>query len=97
MTKPIVELGRLVVSRQGRDAGRPMLIVKVIDEDYVFVADGDLRKLSNPKKKKLKHLKLISFAGMECVEKIADGVCNDSYIRRVLSAFRGETEDGDVR
>ena len=90
-------IGRIVQSVAGRDADRLFVIVAELDDAHVAVADGRLRKCVNPKKKKLKHLKLISFAGMECVEKIADGVCNDSYIRRVLSAFRGETEDGDVR
>ena len=90
-------IGRIVQSLSGRDADRLFVIVAELDDAHVAVADGRLRKCVNPKKKKLKHLKLISFAGMECVEKIADGVCNDSYIRRVLSAFRGETEDGDVR
>ena len=90
-------IGRIVQSVAGRDADRLYVIVAELDGEHVAIADGRLRKCVNPKKKKLKHLKLISFAGMECVEKIADGVCNDSYIRRVLSAFRGETEDGDVR
>ena len=85
MTKPIVEPGRLVVSRQGRDAGRPMLIVKVIDEDYVFVADGDLRKLSNPKKKKLKHLYCKDVVHTQTAQALQNGATLlDSDIRRAI-------------
>ena len=88
-------IGRIVQSVAGRDADRLFVIVAELDGEHVAVADGRMRKCVNPKKKKLKHLKLISFAGMECVEKIADGMCNDSYIRRVLSAFRGETDESE--
>lgn len=90
-------IGRIVQSLAGRDADRLFVIVAELDAEHVAVADGRLRKCVSPKKKKLKHLKLISFAGMECVEKIADGVCNDSYIRRVLSAFRCETDENESK
>ena len=89
-------IGRIAQSTAGRDANRLFVIVAELDGEHVAVADGRLRKCVNPKKKKLKHLKLISFAGMECVEKIAEGMCNDSYIRRVLSAFRGEADENDA-
>lgn len=49
-------VGRVVYSRQGRDAGRYYVIVKVQDEQFVFIADGALRKLCKPKLKKKKHL-----------------------------------------
>lgn len=50
------EVGRVVVSKQGHDRGRRFLIVELIDEQFVLIADGDTRKLDHPKKKKLKHL-----------------------------------------
>ena len=90
-------IGRIVQSVAGRDADQLFVIVAELDGEHVAVADGRLRKCVNPKKKKLKHLKLISFAGMECVEKIAEGMCNDSYIRRVLAAFRGEADENESR
>ncbi len=49
-------LGRVARSRAGRDKGRYALIVSIVDEEYVLIADGDLRKFHSPKKKKLKHL-----------------------------------------
>jgi len=36
-------IGRLVKSKAGRDKGRLFLILQIIDEHYVFIADGDLR------------------------------------------------------
>lgn len=52
------EIGRLAVSTAGRDKGRMFVVVDIIDEQYVYIVDGDLRKKDRPKKKKLRHLKL---------------------------------------
>ena len=53
-----VEIGRVVISRSGRDQGRMFLIVGILEEPYVLLADGALRRLNKPKKKKLRHLAL---------------------------------------
>lgn len=44
-------VGQVVKSRAGRDRGRTFLIYEILDEDFVLVVDGDLRKLKNPKRK----------------------------------------------
>ena len=67
---PQLMLGQLAVSRAGRDKGRFMLVTKAIDSDYVYVVDGSLRKVENPKKKKLKHLKLLNKRAESIAEKI---------------------------
>lgn len=51
-------LGQVVYSKAGRDSGRIFVITKLLDENYVYIADGDLRRFENPKRKKIKHLKL---------------------------------------
>ena len=49
--------GRVVLSTQGRDEGRYFIVLEVIDENFVLMADGLTRKLDHPKKKKVKHLR----------------------------------------
>lgn len=49
-------IGDLVISKSGRDKGRKLVVTGITDENYVLIADGDLRKVENPKRKKLKHL-----------------------------------------
>lgn len=49
-------IGQFVRSKAGRDKSRVFIIVDVIDDQYVMVADGDLRRIGNPKRKKVKHL-----------------------------------------
>lgn len=56
MNQPDFSLGAIVQSKMGRDKGRYFAVVECVDENYVLIADGDLRRLANPKKKKLKHL-----------------------------------------
>lgn len=49
-------IGRVVRSIAGRDLGKYFIIVKAINDKYVFISDGKLRTEEKPKKKKLKHL-----------------------------------------
>ena len=62
-----METGRAVQSLQGRDAGRCFVILQVVDDQFVLMADGLTRKLDHPKKKKIKHLhaKPVRMEGVE--------------------------------
>lgn len=52
-----MELGQIVLSKCGRDNKRYFFVVQIDEcKEYVFIADGDLRKIEKPKRKKLKHL-----------------------------------------
>ena len=57
MDRLTMEPGRVVLSTQGRDEGRYFIVLEVIDENFVLMADGLTRKLDHPKKKKVKHLR----------------------------------------
>ena len=82
------ELGTVVLSKAGRDAGRYFVVVGKVDDQYVLVADGDLRKLANPKKKKLKHLDVKPVTLPAVREKLTRGSgLWDAEIRRDLEAL----------
>ncbi len=49
-------LGQIVCSKAGRDKGKFMVVVEIIDSQYVRVCDGQTRKIDKAKKKKVKHL-----------------------------------------
>jgi ribosomal protein L14E/L6E/L27E len=51
-----LEIGQLVSSKAGRDAGRKYLVIAKLDDRYVLVADGVTRKIVQPKKKNIRHL-----------------------------------------
>ena len=47
----------LIKASAGRDKGKYMLVLEVLDKDFVLVCDGRRRRVENPKKKKLKQMK----------------------------------------
>ena len=50
-----IKVGSIVRSIAGHDKGSLLLVV-ALEKGYAYVADGKLRKIEKPKKKKLKHL-----------------------------------------
>ena len=94
--------GRVVLSTQGRDEGRYFVVLEVIDENYVLMADGLTRKVDHPKKKKVKHLRpkpiLVEVDGA----KLPNKHLQDSDLRNALSAHGLEistasNEDADSK
>lgn len=77
-----LEPGVIATSLAGRDQGRRFLVITALDEDYVMVADGDLRKIERPKKKKRKHLQATK-ERMECMP--VGWPPKDHEIRRALA------------
>ena len=57
MNRLTMEPGRVVQSTQGRDAGRYFVVLQVVDDRHVLMADGQSRKIDHPKKKKMMHLR----------------------------------------
>lgn len=81
-----VALGSVVFSRAGRDKGNFFLVVEVVDDTFVKLADGDIRKLSAPKLKKIKHVKNTG----DVLENIADKLERGAkvYDAEIFSALR---------
>jgi len=50
-----MRVGQVVFSKNGRDKGKPFIVLSTHDE-YLYLADGKLRTISKPKKKKFKHV-----------------------------------------
>jgi large subunit ribosomal protein L14e len=81
-------VGRIVVSRAGRDAGRKFVVVKVIDDLYVEIADGDLRRVEKPKKKKIKHLDITDVTVEVIAEKLrSNGRITNAEVRKALAGL----------
>ena len=78
-------IGRVALSRAGRDAGRAFLVVEHIDRDHVGLVDGMLRYLERPKKKKLKHLNMTDAVAENIRAKLLEGKkVFDAEIRKYL-------------
>lgn len=83
-----IQLGQYVRSKAGRDKNHIFIVLEVIDHEYVLVADGDVRRIESPKKKKIKHLyeyKQISDVVRE--KKTDDKKLTNLMIRKEIEKF----------
>ena len=69
----LVSIGSLVISKNGRDKDKYFLVVK-IEDDYVYLCDGDMRKVDNPKKKKQKHIQATKYFSEDMAKKIHENI-----------------------
>jgi len=56
LTTTEIPKGQFVKSKAGRDKDRIFIIIEIVDEVYVRIVDGDLRRVETPKLKKIRHL-----------------------------------------
>ena len=68
-----IEIGSIVISKAGRDRGRLFLVVAEVDDDFVMVANGALRKLDRLKKKRRRHLKPTGQVVEALARRLSDG------------------------
>jgi large subunit ribosomal protein L14e len=89
------ELGTVVLSKAGRDKGRYFVVVGIVDEQYVLLCDGDIRKLQSPKRKKVKHIAVKPVTLPSVKEKLERGSgIFDAEIRHGLEALGYLPTDG---
>ena len=69
-------LGKVVNSKAGRDMHRSFIVVGIINNEYVYISDGELRKVAKPKKKKVKHLNFTDTVA----EEIRDAILSEKEV-----------------
>lgn len=52
------QIGKGIISTAGHDIGK-CYVIGGVDSEYVYLVDGVLKPLNNPKKKNKKHVRLI--------------------------------------
>lgn len=79
-----LSLGQLVKSKAGRDKGEIFIVYDIVDKKHVLIVDGSLRKISNPKRKKVMHLQRFDTVINDFSEIKKDTNFNDALIRRLI-------------
>ena len=79
-------IGSIVTSKGGRDKGRTFVVTATESEEFVMLADGETRRVSRPKKKKLKHLSFEE-GRLEVTKLPEDAMLADAAIRKSLSSL----------
>lgn len=59
-----MEIGDIVVSLAGHDTGKPFVVVAVVSDAFVLIANGKERGMDNPKLKRKKHLRVVAQSGV---------------------------------
>ncbi len=76
-------VGQVVRSKAGRDNGKAFMIVRT-EDNYVYIADGAIRKLESPKRKKIKHIQGSYNVSEEIAACIENGTAENYMLRRFL-------------
>ena len=88
------DIGDLVQSLCGRDAGRVFCVVRLGEPGYVLLSDGKYRRLDHPKLKKTKHLKKIGVISQTIRVKFArDAVVFDGELNKAIRIALAENVD----
>lgn len=84
-----LKIGQVVKALAGRDKNNVFVVVDIIDDDYVSIADGAKRKIEAPKRKKIKHLQKYNLISESINRKFVKGEkLDNSDIRKELSLYR---------
>lgn len=81
-----MKIGDFVISKCGRDQGK-VFVITALDDTFVWLCDGSLRKQDKPKKKKIKHVKDLEYSDSLLCEKMAEGnkVGNADFRKAILN------------
>ncbi len=80
-------IGQLVYSKSGHDKGGLFIIVEIKDE-YLYLADGKVRTVEKPKKKKVKHVQKVNYVIEVIKEKIQEeSYMNNADLRKAITQY----------
>ncbi|MFC0469723.1 KOW domain-containing RNA-binding protein [Halalkalibacter kiskunsagensis] len=88
------EIGQVVIITKGRDQGQLGIIVELVNDRFVKVADGDKRKVDRMKKKNINHLELIDYIADEVKSSfIETGRVTNGKLRYAITKFLEQHSD----
>jgi len=87
----IPRIGQVVRILQGREAGQYAVVLKLIDDRYVLLADGEKRKYDRPKKKNLHHIEVMDYISPEVQNSLLEtGRVTNGKLRFAITKFINE-------
>lgn len=87
-------IGWMAASLAGHDKQKIYIIIEET-EDAVVLADGEIRPLSKPKKKKKKHIQVIKKSmDTDLTDRLKNGIpCRDEEIKRAIKLYKQSLEE----
>jgi hypothetical protein len=91
-----LRFGQLILSIAGRDCNQYYIILGLIGDRFIEVADGVKHPVAHAKKKNLKHVKVQMLIAKEIEEMILKGESVvDSQVIAAVKRLKNELEEGD--
>ena len=88
--------GQLVFSTSGRDCNQFYLIIRMIDDRFIEVADGSKHPIAKAKKKNVKHVKVQMLIAKEIEDKLLKGESiGDIQVNEAIKRLKNELEEGE--
>ncbi|MBH5320774.1 KOW domain-containing RNA-binding protein [Paenibacillus sp. GSMTC-2017] len=82
------QIGQFVKVLRGKDEESLAVVIAIIDDRFVMIADGDKRKFDLPKKKNVLHLKLQPVVSQEVINSLLEtGRVTNTKLRYVIQKF----------
>lgn len=96
------QLGQIVRVAKGREQNQLAVIIDIIDDRFVLLADGEKRKYDRPKKKSVYHIELSPFTSSEVRKSLLETHrVSNGKLRFALAKYQSEVvtdlEKGDYR
>lgn len=87
----VPRIGQIVRIKQGREEGQFAIVIDVVDEKYVMLADGDKRKYDRQKKKNINHIEQLNYISPEVQDSLLKtGRVTNGKLRFAIAKFVGE-------
>lgn len=82
------QIGQFVKVLRGKDEERFAVIIAIVDERFVMIADGDKRRFDQPKKKNVLHLELQPAISQEVSSSMLEtGRVTNAKLRYVIQKY----------
>lgn len=90
-SETVPQPGQIVLIKSGSDAGQYAIIIRLLDERYVMLADGGKKKFDRPKKKNVQHLQLLNYISPEVQTSLQEtGRVTNGKLRFALAKYVNE-------
>ena len=88
-------IGGYAVSKAGHDLGK-LYVINHMDNEYVYLVDGRIRTLDNPKKKKKIHISSYHKSDLSLEDKIKNKTVTNEEIKRAIKLLQCRNSSKEV-
>ncbi|MFD1954058.1 KOW motif-containing protein [Paenibacillus thailandensis] len=82
------QIGQIVKVLRGKEEGSLAVVIRIEDDRFVWIADGDKRRFDHPKKKNVLHLELQEAVSSEVVNSMNEtGRVTNAKLRYAIQKF----------